>query len=78
MCERCTGREGPAIIAASILVPTVLVGVPLLVLRIERTRAFAYKYYHRYIDVGKFKVRARSLITRAAANHRGALTGRLR
>ena len=55
-CEKCTGREGPAIIAASVLVPIVVVGVPLLVLRIKRTRAVAYKYYHRWFDVGKFKV----------------------
>ena len=55
-CEKCTGREKPAIIAASILVPIVLVGVPLLVLRIERTRAVAYKIYNRYVDVGKLKV----------------------
>ena len=55
-CEKCTGREKNSIIAASILVPIVLVGVPLLVLRIERTRAVAYKIYNRYIDVGKFKV----------------------
>ena len=58
-CERCTGREGPAIIAASVLVPVMIVGVPLLMLRIEHTRAVAYKVYHRFIDVGKFKARAR-------------------
>ena len=58
-CEQCTGREGPAIMAASVLVPVAVIGVPLAVMRIEHTRAFAYKFYHRFIDVGKFKARAR-------------------
>ena len=76
-CERCTGREGPAIIAASVLVPVVVVGVPLLVLRIEHTRAFAYKFYHRFIDVGKFKARARLRLSSRFKSMDSARTGRL-
>ena len=43
VCLKCDGTEGPAIIAASVLVPIFLVGVPLAVMRLERTRAFACK-----------------------------------
>ena len=43
VCEKCSGTEGPAIIAASVLVPIFLVGVPLVVMRLERTRVFAYR-----------------------------------
>ena len=55
-CERCTGREGPAIIAASVALPFFLVGAPLAILRFARTRAFLYFVYNRAFDVGKFKV----------------------
>ncbi len=57
VCEKCTGREGPAIIAASVLVPAFLVGVPLFAMRLERTRVYAYRLYNRWFDIGKFKVR---------------------
>ena len=43
VCEKCTGREGPAIIAASIFVPVAIVGIPLIVMRLERTRVYAYR-----------------------------------
>ena len=76
-CEKCTGREGPAIIAASILVPVVIVGAPLIAFRIEHTRAVAYKFYNRFIDIGKFKVSALVSVCRAVTSH-GAHTGRLR
>ena len=76
-CERCTGREGPAIIAASVLVPVVIVGVPLLVMRIEHTRAFAYKFYHRFIDVGKFKACARLCLSGHFKSLDSARAGRL-
>ena len=45
VCEKCSGTEGPAIIAASVLVPIFLVGVPLVVMRLERTRVYAYRLY---------------------------------
>ena len=56
VCEKCDGTEGPAIIAASVVVPIIVVGVPLVVMRLEHTRAYAYRLYHRWFDIGKFKV----------------------
>ena len=56
VCEKCDGTEGPAIIAASIVVPIVVVGVPLIVMRLERARVYAYRLYNRWFDIGKFKV----------------------
>ena len=56
VCEKCNGAEGPAIIAASIVVPIVVVGVPLIVMRLERARVYAYCLYNRWFDIGKFKV----------------------
>ena len=56
VCEKCKGTEGPAIIAASIVVPIVVVGVPLIVMRLERARVYAYCLYNRWFDIGKFKV----------------------
>ena len=55
-CEKCTGRETPAIIAAVIVVPVLVIGLPLLVMRLERTRAIAYRLYNYVFDVGRFKV----------------------
>ena len=52
-CEKCSGTEGPAIIAATVIVPILAVGVPLAVLRFARTRAVVYRVYHRAFDVGK-------------------------
>ena len=40
VCEKCDGTEGPVIVAASILLPIIIVGVPLLVMRLERTRTY--------------------------------------
>ena len=57
-CERCTGREGPAIIAVAIVVPVLVIGLPLLVMRLERTRAIAYHLYSNVFDVGRFKVQS--------------------
>ena len=73
-CEKCTGREGPAIIAAAIVVPVLVIGLPLLVMRLERTRAFAYHLYNNVFDVGRFKASlsrertlAESALTRSCA-----------
>jgi hypothetical protein len=55
-CEKCTGREGPAIIAATIAIPVLVIGLPLLMMRLEHTRAFAYRLYNHVFDVGRFKV----------------------
>ena len=55
MYKRQTGREG-AIIAVAIVVPVLVIGLPLLVMRLERTRAFAYHLYSNVFDVGRFKV----------------------
>ena len=47
-----SGTEGPAIIAFSIIIPVVLVGVPMIVMRLERTRVYAYRLYSRWFDIG--------------------------